>query len=247
MPVGHLSVKKTVIPETIRSVFRYTELTMEWININRTALLFTVLSAGLCYQAYSQNNWELKTRKQDIAVYTRTFPDSKFKAVKVECLLPATLSQLVTVILDVSTGPQWLYSTKSAVLLKQVSPSELYYYSEVNIPWPASNRDFIAHLKVVQDPATKVVTVFGPTVPDYIPVKKDIVRVTQSEGKWIITPLSGKQIKVEYTLRLDPGGNIPAWLINMFVTKGPYESFKNLKTHLQKPAYQNTRLPFIVD
>jgi hypothetical protein len=210
-------------------------------------LFFTILLPGFYYQGFSQKNWELKSQKQDIAIFTRTFPDSRFKAVKVECTLAATLSQFVAVIMDVNTGDQWVYSTKSVALLKQVSPSELYYYSEVNVPWPASNRDFIAHLKVVQDPNTRVVTIYGPTVPDYIPVKKDIVRVTQSEGKWIITPLSKKLIKVEYTLRLDPGGNIPAWLINMFVTKGPFESFKNLKTHLQKPVYQNARLPFIVD
>ncbi|HWK03407.1 MAG TPA: START domain-containing protein [Puia sp.] len=196
---------------------------------------------------YGQENWKLKSDRDGIAIFLRSLPDSKFKAVKVECELAASLSQLVAVILDVNTGDQWVYSTKSSVLLKQVSPSELYYYSEVNIPWPASNRDFIAHLTAVQDPHSKVVTIYGPTVPYYVPVKNDIVRITQSEGKWVITPVGLHKIKVEYTLRVDPGGNIPAWLINLFAAKGPYESFKNLRGHLQKPAYANVHLPFIID
>ncbi|HEY4289337.1 MAG TPA: START domain-containing protein [Puia sp.] len=211
-------------------------------------ILFTFILLGFFWlPGRGQDDWKLKTDKDGIAIFTRTFPDSKFKAIKVEVELDATLSQLVAVILDVNTGAQWVYSTKSSVLLKQVSPSELYYYSEVNVPWPAANRDFIAELRVVQDPHSRVVTIYGPTFPDYLPEKKDIVRVRRSEGKWIISPLANRKIKVEYTLRVDPGGDVPAWLVNMFATKGPYESFRKLKEQLQKPAYANVKLPFVTD
>jgi len=195
----------------------------------------------------AQPNWELRTEKKDIKVYTRTFSDSKYKAIKVELTLQTTLSRLVTVLLDIKTAPDWVYATKSAILLKQVSPSELIYYSEVRLPWPMSNRDFIAHLITTQDPHTRVVTILGPTMNDFVPEKKDIVRVRRSEGKWILTPVDRDHIRVEYTLRTDPGGDIPAWLFNLFVTKGPLESFEHLKTQLTKPEYNNGHLPFIVD
>jgi len=214
---------------------------------HKISLVTIFLLSALYFSGYGQENWKLKTEKGGIAVYMRALPDSKFKAIKVECELEATLSQLVAVILDVNTGAEWVYSTKSSVLLKQVSPSELYYYSEVSVPWPASNRDFIAMLKVVQDTHTRVVTVYGPTFPDYLPVKKDIVRVQKSEGKWVISPMGKGRIKVEYTLRADPGGDIPAWLVNMFATKGPYESFKKLKEQLKKPEYAHAHLGFITD
>lgn len=196
---------------------------------------------------YGQNDWKLRSDKEGIAIYTRTPSDSKFKAIRVICDLDATLSQMVALLLDVNTGAEWVYSTKSSVLLKQVSPSELLYYSEVSIPWPASNRDFIARLKAVQDTHTRVVTIYGPTEPDYLPVKKDIVRVPKSEGKWVISPLGKDRIRVDYTLRADPGGDLPAWLVNMFVTKGPMESFRKLKQQLKKPVYVNAKLPFIVN
>jgi hypothetical protein len=207
-------------------------------------LSFLLLVAG---PAHAQSGWELRTEKKALKVYTRTFPGSKFKAIKVELELEATLSQLVAVILDVNTTPDWVYATKSAVLLKQVSPSELYYYSEVRLPWPLSNRDFIAHLIVTQDPNTRVVTIDGPTVPDMVPEKKDIVRVKKSEGRWIITPVAKHHIRVQYTLSTDPGGDIPAWLFNLFVTRGPVESFENLQQQLKKPAYAKVKLPFITE
>jgi hypothetical protein len=213
----------------------------------KTAFIVIALWICCCIKGYGQADWELRTEKEGIKVYTRTFPDSKFKAIRVELDLQATLSQIVALLMDVNTGAEWVYATKSCVLLKQVSPSEVVYYSEVKLPWPVANRDFIAQLRATQDAKTKVVTIDGPVVPDFVPVKEGIVRVTRSAGKWVITPLEPHHVKIMYTLRLDPGGDLPAWLFNMFVTKGPTESFKNLKEQLKKPVYANARLPYIVD
>jgi hypothetical protein len=204
-------------------------------------LLFKITGAA------AQADWELKNEKNGIKIYTSTVANSKFKAIKVDCELKATLAQIVKVLLDVKGCPEWLYHTKSCVLIKQVSPSELYYYSEINIPWPAQNRDFVAHLTVHQNPETKVVTVDGPAVPGFVPLKGGIVRVQSSKGLWIITPMANNRIKVVYTLQLDPGGNLPAWLVNLFAAEGPMKSFQGLLLQLKKPAYQNAELGFIKD
>jgi hypothetical protein len=196
----------------------------------------------------AQEDWKLKVNKEGIEIYTKpSILNAKLKAIRVRCVLPATLSQLVAIVLDVNTGAEWVYSTKSSTLLKQVSPAEVYYYSEVELPWPCSNRDFIAHLTARQDPRTKVVTIDGPTVDGMVPEKKNIVRVSRSSGKWIITPLPNRSVRIDYTLETDPGGSLPAWLVNLFVTKGPMETFRKLKEQVQKPAYRNVKLPFIVE
>lgn len=207
-------------------------------------ILITSLALVIGLTTYAQQNWTLKTNKDGIAIYTKTIENSNYKGIRVKCALPATLSQFVAVIMDVNTATEWLYATKSSTLLKQVSPAELYYYSEVGLPWPLNNRDFICHLTVSQDPRTKVVTIDGPVVPNYIPEKDGIVRVTHSSGKWIISP-AGNMVNIEYTLEADPGGSLPAWLVNLFVTKGPMESFRKLKDQINKPQYKNIQYSFI--
>jgi len=194
---------------------------------------------------FAQNQWTLKSETDGIKVYTSPVSDSKVKAIRVECNYQATLSQLVTVLLDVKGCTEWVYHTKSCVLLKQVSPSELYYYSEVSLPWPAQNRDFVAHLIVTQDADSKIVTMDGPAVNGLVPVKDGIVRVAKSKGKWTITPIGKDEIHVEYTLQTDPGGNIPAWLVNLVSSEGPVQSFKSLKQQLKKPELKNATLAFI--
>ncbi|WAC41028.1 START domain-containing protein [Pedobacter sp. SL55] len=195
--------------------------------------------------SYGQADWTLKSAKSGLNIYTKTVSSSGLKGIRVKCTLPAKLSQIVALIMDVNTGEEWVYGTKSSFLLKKVSPSELYYYSEVDIPWPISNRDFIAHLTVSQDPQTKVVTINGPTEANYLPVKPSIVRVSHSVGKWVLTPTKNNLVQIDYTLEVDPGGTIPVWLVNLFATSGPAETFKKMKEQVKKAQYVNANLSFI--
>jgi START domain len=192
-----------------------------------------------------QNEWKLKTEKEGIKVYAEVVPDSKIKAVKAIGEYNATASELVALLMDIKTSPDWVYHVKSCKMINQVSPSELYYYLEISVPWPASNRDLVVHLKVSQDPDTKIITIDAPAVPGLVPVKKGIVRVDESTGKWTITPLGTDQIRVEYVVHVNPGGSVPSWVVNLFATEGPFEIFRNIRLQLQKSVYKNTNLSYL--
>jgi hypothetical protein len=194
----------------------------------------------------AQEDWKLKLDKEEIKIYTRPYTDSKIKALKVVCTVQATLSQIAAVLVDIKCQDEWFYHTKSSVLL-QVSPAELYYYAELIFPFPFDNRDFVEHIKVCQNPVTRVVTMDVQNVPDYIAVKQGIVRVLKSSCKWVITPAAGNLVTIEFTLFADPGGSIPVWLINIFSSYGPFETFRKLKVQLQKPEYVNMHLSYITD
>lgn len=210
-------------------------------------LLIALILVLKLVPASAQGDWILKTEKEGIRIYMSAVPDSKIKAIKVEGDFNATPTDVVALLMDVNTSAEWVYHVKSCKLIKQVSPSELYYYSEVNLPWPAANRDFVAHLTVSQNPDTKVVTIDGPAVNGFVPEKKGIVRVSDSKGKWIITPTGFDQVRVEYTIHVDPGGALPSWLVNMFATEGPLQIFRGIKQQLQKPQYKRIELAFVAN
>jgi ribosome-associated toxin RatA of RatAB toxin-antitoxin module len=207
-----------------------------------------IISISLLFHAalsFAQQDWKLSTDKDGIKVFTSDIASSKIKALKVTCTLAAQPSQLVALLLDVESAPEWIYHTKSCKLIKQVSPSELYYYSEVSVPWPVENRDFVAHLIVRQNPETKVVTIDGPAVSGFVPIKDGVVRISESKGRWQISPLPNNQIQVEYTLHVNPGGNLPPWLVNMFASQGPLEIFRKMKIMLKQPRYKSAEFAFI--
>jgi hypothetical protein len=207
--------------------------------------MFLLGSAG--FRSSAQNQWVLKTDEADIQLYTRTVPSSPYKALKTVCTLQTTLTSVAAVLLDVMRTPEWVYGTSTCSILKQESPSVVYYYAEMGMPWPVANRDFIVKISMTQDPVTKVITVLAENQPDFIPEKKKLVRIQISSGKWQITPLQDGRVRVEYQLYVDPGGSVPATLVNLFSGKGPFESFRNLKKRVTLKEYSNARIPFIMN
>ncbi|MES2003715.1 MAG: START domain-containing protein [Bacteroidota bacterium] len=195
----------------------------------------------------AQDDWKLKSEKDNIRVYSRKLSDSKINAVKLETVFNTSLARLVWVIMDVSAYDSWIYNSKSTRLLKKVSDTELYYYSEVVFPWPTSNRDFVSHVVVNQDPKTKTVTINANNVSGWEPVHKKLVRIDHSVGKWVLTPVSTNEVRVEYTLQVDPGGELPALLINSFSSTGMVRTFKTLREQLQKVSPPAAAVSFIME
>ena len=177
-------------------------------------------------------NWALAKEKNGIKIYSRHSDHSKFNDLKIETELTGSLSQITNILLDVEKYPEWAYGTKSCELIKKISDHELIYYSEIQTPWPVSNRDFYAHCKITLDSISHSLKLISVGVKDYGPEKKDIVRILLSKATWNVSTVSDKMIHVEYFLELDPGGTVPPWLLNLFSTKGPIETFTNLKRKL---------------
>lgn len=200
-----------------------------------------------CTVHAQQKAWKLNAEKDGVHIYTQAVPNSAFKAVKASGLVETSLSRIAFVLMDVKTTREWVYGTKVCTLVKQITPADLVYYSEVDLPWPASNRDFIIRITLTQDPATRVITIVAENMPAYVPEKKGIVRIQRSAGLWKITPVDARHVRVEYTLQVDPAGLIPAWLVNMVASTGPYQSFIGLRKQVMKEKYNNAHLPGILD
>jgi hypothetical protein len=179
------------------------------------------------------NDWMLKKEKDGITISSRHSDLSKFNDLKIEMDLPGTLSQLSSILLDVEKYPQWAYCTKSSVAIKKISENEIIYYSEIEAPWPASNRDFYADMKVTFSADSQSLNVVSNGMKNYQPQKENLVRVPMSKAVWNISTGSDKTMHLQYILQVDPGGSIPAWILNIFATKGPLETFKNLKEKME--------------
>jgi hypothetical protein len=201
----------------------------------------------LCQDVYGQEVWSLKKDTEGIKIFTSKTSNSKFNLLKVECVADAKLTDLAALLLDVPDHVKWVYSTKACYQLKKVSDLEIYYYTQVHSPWPVKDRDLPVHLLITQDAGTKVMTIEADCVPNYFQAKEDIVRVPLSKAVWKVTPIGNNKIRINYQLKVDIGGSVPAWLFNMFITKGPYESFKALKERVQLPKYTTARLPSIIN
>jgi len=198
---------------------------MKFIIIKITCL---VLCSGFVSSVTGQYNWKLSKEQDGIKVYQSALPYSNYKGIKVECILEGNYDKLIAVLKNVSGQKDWVYHNQTAYIVKQVNPHELYYYTETSLPWPMSNRDAVVHMKIDKDSLNRFLNITAVSVPDYISEKSGKVRVTRSTVSWNVTMPTTNTINIIYIFEAEPGGNLPAWIANMFVDKGPYESFKKL-------------------
>jgi ribosome-associated toxin RatA of RatAB toxin-antitoxin module len=207
--------------------------------MKRKIFFITLMMIVQVISVSAQEDWKLQKDKDGIKVYSAEFPDSKIRAIKVVASYDATPGEIADMVMDINTATEWVSHLKSSSLVKRVSQNELYYYAEVSLPWPVANRDFVAHLTRNENVQTRTITIDGPAVTGFVPEKKGTVRINNSVGKWIIIPLDNNQVRVEYSLHVDPAGSIPSWLVNMFSGETPMQIFENLRQELKRSAQRS--------
>jgi START domain len=215
--------------------------------LNLFKLQICLLALAISPYSTAQENCDLRKSDSGILVYLCDPQIDNFKTIKVELEVPATLSQYAAMVLDVDHYREWHYKSIDPQLLDRVSPTEYYYYLQVESPWPVSNRDMIWHLKLRQDSVTKVVTVKLIEMPNYIPEKEGVVRLPQAHSLLTVTPIDKTHVRVNYIINVDPGGDIPAWIANMFAAQAPWQTYNSFRERIKAQGEDRISAPFIED
>jgi hypothetical protein len=192
-------------------------------------IYWLLMVGGVWLSSPAQNNWILQKEKDGIKISNRHSTRSSFNDVRVEVDLPGDIDQLASILLDVHDYTDWAYATRKSELIKELGPGKLIYYTEIDVPWPATDRYLYARFELKKDPSGRTMEVISSSINDEGPAPKDMLKIPYSKGSWKVTQISKKLIHVEYILELDPGGSLPAWVLNLFSTKGPLETFENIK------------------
>jgi hypothetical protein len=195
-----------------------------------------LLFAGifLSILAATPPNWQLVKNNGGIKVYTADSETSAYKLIKTVSVFDGNQEKLISIFRDVDNQKKWVFGTRRSYLIKKINENELLYYVETALPWPAKNRDATIRMKIDNNNTDNILTITTVGEPDVIPVNKGIIRVPQIIGKWEIKMVGKDKISIDYFLDIDPGGALPAWIINLFITKGPYETFSNLAELLKE-------------
>jgi hypothetical protein len=178
-----------------------------------------------------QINCDLKRDTDGIKVYTCKTENEKFKTLRAEFAISNTnIKQLKNFLWDVSLYNTWQYNLMEAHEILATTETELAYRALVDAPWPVENRETIVSMRVVE--MDTVLTINVSRIEYDQPPPDNVIRVPYFEASWKVTQ-QGKNLNAIYTLHIDPGGIVPAWLVNMAMADGPYVSFRNLKSQLE--------------
>ena len=197
-----------------------------FFGIPQKAPLFTNISETTTVETV--DDWKLVTTRGDVKVYTRTNPDSPIKDVRITANIKTSMDRLTNHLREISNYPDWVYKCKAANRIRTNTEDDYYYYTQTDMPFPFRDRDLVAHVIQWKDAEGVIRSEASAVHDDIVPVDKKMVRITQLQSNWTIFPEKNGMIPIDYTIQAHPGGNLPAWLINLAITRGPIKTMEKL-------------------
>jgi hypothetical protein len=187
------------------------------------------LTAGLA----SAEEWKLARRENGIEVHTRPVAGSRVEAFRGAGLVEAELEAVLAVLRDSDRFHEWFPNCPESKLLSREGAIS-FQYSVMAAPWPVDDRDNVFRSVLSRDGATGVVELLISAAPDAHPEQPGRVRVRTARGSWRLEPSGTDETRVIFTMHLEPGGGVPAWLANARVVATPFEALQNLRARLAR-------------
>jgi hypothetical protein len=175
-------------------------------------------------------DWELRAEEDGIRVYTRPVPGSPVAAMRAEITILAPVDALLGVLMDAGKLPEWFPNCPTARVLSQQADVQLRYVVTA-APWPVDSRDAIYRYRVSRDANAGSATIRVDVAPDAHPRQEGYVRVLEAEGRWRLVPAEDAT-KVTWEMHLDPGGSLPAWLVNRRLVETPLGALRGLRSQV---------------
>jgi len=219
-----------------------------YLPMQQTMTKFIIILSFLFfpYLLFGQSSkWELKRLTDGVEVYYRDDEKSGLRELKMIYYLDASLSSVVSLLNDVPNYKNWVYKLIESKVIDGIGENDFYYYNRMDFPWPLDDRDLVGHSKLWQEAETKVVHSTLETAHWVYPEKEGLVRITRLSIDWKIYPKNENQVKIEYVLQSDPGGNIPKWMVNLAIDQGPLQTVKNMRKELKKNKYKSAQLRWL--
>lgn len=207
-------------------------------------LLSTALISLLCVaDAGTEPAWET-VATGTVTVKTRPRPDSAVFEIWAEADLDAPVKDLQDTLTTMDRFQHFMPYVKSAKEVSREPDGTLYTYTELGLP-VISDRDYVVHVWVdegVQPDGTGTYRTHWEAAPDKLPEKGGLVRVKVNEGSWVVTAKDdGKKSHVVYKFAADPGGMLPAWIVNLGNRRGVSGTLEAIEKEAQRRQKERTK------
>jgi hypothetical protein len=196
------------------------------------ALLISAAFSSIPDPALAEQ-WTLARNEKGIEVHTRPVPGSRVEAFRGAGLVEAEPEAILSVLRDSDRFHEWFPNCPESKLLSREGAVS-FQYSVMAAPWPVDDRDNVFRSVLSRNAATGVIELLVSAAPDAHPEQPGRVRVRTARGSWRLEPKGPGKTRVIFTMHLEPGGGVPAWLANARVVATPFEALQNLRARLAR-------------
>lgn len=194
--------------------------------------------------AEPMSEWREIADEDGIKVYQREVPGTSFVSFRGIGVVDADIFDVYAVIFDIKNKTSLLSNCKDYQLLQYKGLGNLVVYTRTGAPFIIiSDRDSVLETRVTfENEKKRILATFQKTDDNVFPPRDDAVRTKALKGGWILEAQDDGKTRITYEVNADPGGLLPAWLVNLGSRKLPLNTIRNMRGQvLNKEAYARSR------
>ena len=175
-------------------------------------------------------DWTPAKEQDGVSVATAKIGDSKFVAFRAETYMRATVAQILSVLTNHETYPEWYDNCKETEVIEWGDDHSALVRVTVKTPFPLANRDAVNYVTI--ETAAEGTLVRMVSQPERAEEVKGLVRMSVADGAWWLEP-QGEGTRVVHFYNADPEARVPAWMVNRFVVDGPIKTLTRLRARVE--------------
>jgi hypothetical protein len=201
--------------------------------------MITLVSGLLMLNPASAAGWVKIKDSSGIKVYERAVPGTELMEYMGVTTIDAKMEVIGEVLRDVPQYNKWLADCYGAQVEKKFSKNDMVIYMVLKPPL-IQERDIVLKDTTVYDYENgKALISFQATDEVKIPLEAKRVRVSIMTGIFQMDYLGRAKTKFIYSLKVDPGGDIPKKVAYAVMKGYPYDTLKGLKKMVADQKYIN--------
>ncbi len=195
---------------------------------------WAALVLGLWCSSATAAEWQEVHNEGGIQVWQRTVPGSSFLEFKGKGRVNAGIKKVLAVLQDSQRKTEWMESCVDNRDLRVFGVGRRRVYNRTGSPFPlVSDRDVVVETKIDIDLTNKKLTIMAWNVADPLaPEVEGVVRMPKLLLTWEVVAISENVTEVTYQVQADPGGSLPAWVVNLASKKIPQKTIAKLGTQV---------------
>jgi hypothetical protein len=201
-----------------------------------------VLSA-LCLLGTSTaraQSWEEISNDDGITVWQREVPNTSFVEFRAKTTIQASIVALTAVLRDNDRKTEWLQNCSANTVIQWHGSDRAIIYNRTQSPaFFISDRDVVMDIKARLIPEERAMHISAEaTKHPKGPEIEGVVRIPRLSGYWHLVYKAPQLTEVTYQMQVDPGGSLPAWLVNWASKSIPGGTLVRLRDQVKKPIYE---------
>ena len=200
------------------------------------SFFLAAICCGIASQATAQS-WQSVDDKDGVQLWQRTVPGSPFIAFRGQMIMNTSIKKLTAIMYDQEKKMEWMHDCVANDVLEEKGLGNhiIYNRTAVNVMF-VSDRDVVVETVFKFDDTHRRITIDATSVKHAKrPLIPGVVRMPKVKLRWQFRMVSLSLTEVTYEVEADPGGWLPAWLVNRVSKDIPYHSLVNLEKQSKQP------------